>query len=427
MNKSYENINDFINACHEELSIKKLIVDLGFVKESDFRGDFLSCIFHQGDNTPSLQVTDNFFKCYACGAKGDIFKFIQLHLGMNFMESVRYLADFLNVKVADMKYKYDDKLAELASRWDKFVSAMNKLDPKLAMQLRRDFYPETIGYDDYEGMVVLPITSKSGAVLGFTKRRIDEIHTQRNWVKPEGGFTHPKWKHSSLNDSLINLCHNLYNLASANAEIHKKNEVIITEGPKDVIAYKRIGIGQVVCSCGTSNASNAFEALLPIGRIVLSMDGDSAGKKSAANTILYLASIFNIKNVDVVMLTEGKDPYDISPEELTAAYNNTIPALKFYVAYCIDDPSGIYELYNVLKENNEYNCAPLIKEVCLAHNFSVPETESWIKPIKKPVPSTTMTEKERLIKIINGEDVLGFKISIDKAKRILKLKYGYEC
>ena len=90
MNQVYDNISDFMEAVHEEVNLKETVIDMGLISRDAFRKtQFCSCIFHQGDNTPSLQVTDKFFKCYACGtAKGDLIKFIQLYYNIDFMEAV---------------------------------------------------------------------------------------------------------------------------------------------------------------------------------------------------------------------------------------------------------------------------------------------------------------------------------------------------
>lgn len=423
MKKNYPTVEEFKTAVHEELELKQLVLDMDLVKKEDFRGDFISCIFHEGDNTPSLQITDHYFRCYACGAKGDIFKFIELKFNMTFLEAVKHLAQFLGITIENMNLQYDGKIERLAREWEAFQKNMSNLDPALALSLRRDFFPEIIGYDPVEKMTVLALTSKTGAVLGFTKRRIDKLHRECGWMKGDK-FTRPKWKHSSLDDSLLGLCHNIFNLYQANLEMKKKDEVVITEGPKDVIAYKRINVQNAICVCGTSNSNNTFDSILPIGRIVLSMDGDTEGKKATASTIMYLAKVFDIRKVFVVVLPEGKDPYDITSDELQAAYNNPVQAANFFVAYNRENSQNVADLYNTLQEFNVYNCPFLMKAICKEMSMTVSEAESWIKPKKKL--SDPDGEKEKLIAIARGEDVPVGGIDPRKAKRILELKYGWK-
>ena len=60
MKSYYESINEFVEDVKNEVSLKETLLSLGIVKEEDFiRRDFIQCIFHDGDNDPSLQITDN--------------------------------------------------------------------------------------------------------------------------------------------------------------------------------------------------------------------------------------------------------------------------------------------------------------------------------------------------------------------------------
>lgn len=57
MNSEYTNINKFVDDVHEQISLKNTIIAMGIIKEKNFTlNGFTNCIFHSGDNTPSLQV-----------------------------------------------------------------------------------------------------------------------------------------------------------------------------------------------------------------------------------------------------------------------------------------------------------------------------------------------------------------------------------
>lgn len=51
------------------------------------RSGFARCPFHLGDNTPSLKVYPKDFNCFACGANGDIFTFVQKMDNLTFKEA----------------------------------------------------------------------------------------------------------------------------------------------------------------------------------------------------------------------------------------------------------------------------------------------------------------------------------------------------
>lgn len=55
------------------------------------RAGFVQCPFHTGDRQASLKIYKKDFNCYACGANGDVFTFVQLMEKVNFKEAFRIL------------------------------------------------------------------------------------------------------------------------------------------------------------------------------------------------------------------------------------------------------------------------------------------------------------------------------------------------
>ena len=51
----------------------------------------IQCPFHRGDRTPSLKVYAKDYHCFACGAHGDIFKFVQNMDGLSFKDAFESL------------------------------------------------------------------------------------------------------------------------------------------------------------------------------------------------------------------------------------------------------------------------------------------------------------------------------------------------
>lgn len=423
MKREYKEMQDFIDDVHGELSIKEVLIDMGILSKNDFRGEFINCLFHDEDNTPSLQVSEHFWKCYGCNLKGDLFAFLMNYWNTDFVDAVKKLADFLNINIAGIKWKFDGKTNKLKEEWEGYLKAMDEA-PQDIQKLKRDYFPEEVGYDPKINYLVLALTSKTGAILGFTKRRIGDEDKTLN------GYNRPKWKHSSLQDSLIGQCHNMYNLHYASPEIRKKKKVIICEGPKDVIAYKRINKNYVVCVCGTSNSNNIWDLIFPVKNIILSMDLDAAGIDATIKTLIHLAPIFDIKNVESVILPKGQDPYDVVTNDGDSAlndfYERRIPAVEFLIKNGeLNDVKDLYEA------TAEYNKVYVMKTICKIKGFSITEAESWLfntkntdVKITKSYSDEKMSEKEQLLAIVNCEDVDVPLIPIEKAKRILALKYG---
>lgn len=55
------------------------------------RAGFIRCPFHTGDDHASLKIYDRDFHCFACGANGDIFTFVQKMEHVSFREAFQFL------------------------------------------------------------------------------------------------------------------------------------------------------------------------------------------------------------------------------------------------------------------------------------------------------------------------------------------------
>lgn len=64
---------------------------------SEFKG---LCPFHR-EKTPSFHVVPKkkMFKCFGCGAGGDVFKFFMDWKGMKFMDAVRHVANLSGQRI----------------------------------------------------------------------------------------------------------------------------------------------------------------------------------------------------------------------------------------------------------------------------------------------------------------------------------------
>jgi DNA primase len=80
------------------------------------------CPFHN-DSKPSLNVSESkqIFKCFACGAGGDAFKFLMLRENMSFPEAVRFLAERAGVMLPQARQatqgEFDRNEMEAVNSW----------------------------------------------------------------------------------------------------------------------------------------------------------------------------------------------------------------------------------------------------------------------------------------------------------------------
>lgn len=71
------------------------------------RNGFCHCPFHTGDRTPSLKIYERDYYCYACGANGDIFTFVQNMDNLTFKEVFKLLGGLYEEQSFSSKYKID--------------------------------------------------------------------------------------------------------------------------------------------------------------------------------------------------------------------------------------------------------------------------------------------------------------------------------
>ena len=91
--------DSFIDQVRNSISIVDLVG--GYVRLKKKGKDFAAlCPFHT-EKTPSFLVSESkqIFKCFGCGAGGDIFKFIMLMDNMTFPESIHHLAESQGIPV----------------------------------------------------------------------------------------------------------------------------------------------------------------------------------------------------------------------------------------------------------------------------------------------------------------------------------------
>ena len=66
------------------------------------RAGMCCCPFHK-EKTPSCKIYKDGFKCFACGATGDIFKFVQLYEGCSFKDAFLKLGGEYEKKTNEQK------------------------------------------------------------------------------------------------------------------------------------------------------------------------------------------------------------------------------------------------------------------------------------------------------------------------------------
>jgi DNA primase len=286
------------------------------------------CPIHGGDNATAFSwVKDRgYFRCFTrhCERDGaDIFDFVQKYKKCTLRQARKIVADIV------ITGKYDNVsnqklLAETEfERYIKNNAKKNKefqvIDPSCLSRLKEDVYlisrgfskevvdEFSIGYCDspksvYYGRVCVPVFHHSGSLVGFTARVTNEEYKEKKQAK---------WFHTpGLPKGQM-----LFNLDKAKEYIKKSNQVVLVEGPLDVLKFWMTGIYNV-CAVLGSDLSGPQRSLLlenDCYDIILAFDNDAAGIDSTNKAI---ASCSNYFRMSQYKLPKGRDIGDLETNEI---------------------------------------------------------------------------------------------------------------
>ena len=310
------------------------------------------CPFH-ADHKPSLYVNPikQIFKCFACGAGGDVFKFVQLRENVSFPDAVERLAQRAGIRLEPLKRgrragardevgrKYvaranawaqklwqnnlcDEQkgakarqyieqrqistesakawgLGFAAERWDDLVEKARvanipeKVLVDAGLAVSRE--TETGGvYDKFRNRLMFPIFDVTGRAVGFGGRTLGENDAKYM---------------NSPTTVLFDKSTSVYGLDKARHEIVSSGTAVFVVGYSVVFMAHHFGWRHVVATLGTSFTGGHARVLRRYARrIVLVFDSDTAGVEAANRALeVCLAERIDIK---LAFVGEGKDPCD---------------------------------------------------------------------------------------------------------------------
>lgn len=316
------------------------------------------CPFHD-DRHPSLYVSPSkqIYKCFACGAGGDVFAFVMNYHRMSFPEALRYLADRAGIRLPAGTWKSADgnqsedlrqrllKANALAAaffqgllrhsehgrvareylarrnispqmiaafgigyapdRWDGLaLTAAEKgwsvtdLEA-VGLLVRRDQVPGSASsgyYDRFRHRLMFPICDVLGRPIAFGGRKLREEDEPKYLNSPES--------------PLFSKAGTLYGLHLARKAILESRTAVVVEGYTDVIACHQHGLQNVVATLGTAlTAQHAAQLRRYCDRVILVYDADEAGVRAADRAV----EVFLNEGLDVLIaiLPGQQDPADL--------------------------------------------------------------------------------------------------------------------
>jgi DNA primase len=349
------------------------------------------CPFH-AEKTPSFHVHEQrqFFHCFGCGEKGDVFHFLQMIEGRSFTEVLRDLAHQAGVDLPEATLTPAERKAaqEAESERERMLRAMEEatrfyeaqlgspagaaaraylekrgISKATAERFRLGYAPaawdalgkqlaaarvpqataERLGligsndrghYDFFRDRIMLPVLDRQKRPIGFSSRLLDPDAKERKYVNsPDSPLFHKK--------------DNLYGLHAALEPIRRSGTAIVVEGNFDVLSLHEAGVEEAVAPMGTALTVEQIKLLGRMSKhIVVVFDGDSAGQRAAEKAVpvaVEAGLFFAEADADgrVAEMPLGVDPDDFvrkqGAEAFRALVEHARPMLDHLIQRASDD------------------------------------------------------------------------------------------
>ncbi len=299
------------------------------------------CPFHD-DHSPSMSISTSkqIYKCFSCGAAGNVFTFVENYENVSFIEAVRIVAEKIGYNLTGsikkevvLKYQKEYDLMELVNKFYE-----NNLNTKSGITAKEYLYKrglkdkditdfriglapdtntlevllskknysldtlESLGlinrgdnkvYDTFRGRITFPLCDELGHIIGYSARiyrgeaLAKYINTKETYLYKKGNF--------------------LYNYHLAKEEAKRRGYLILVEGQMDAIRLYINGVKNVCALMGTALTKEQINLIKKLrGYVILALDGDEAGKTATLKNgdILIKCGI----PVKVVRISLKKDP-----------------------------------------------------------------------------------------------------------------------
>ena len=359
-----------IEQVREANDVVDVVSDYVQLKRSG-RNFFGRCPFHN-EKTPSFSVSPDkqIYHCFGCGAGGNVINFIMEHERLDFISSVKLLADRVNIHIETdpgEPRKKDDRASiynmhEIACRV--FERQLNDTSAKPAKDylLNRGLSEETLKtfrvgfapdnwdtvtlevmklglsqdvlthsgllmvkngggyYDRFRNRIMFPIMDINGKVQAFGGRIFGEADGAKYMNSPESPIYHKG--------------RTLFGLNQCRDEIRSSRTAILVEGYMDLIRLYQEGFQNVVAGTGTAFTPEQAGLIKRFAdKVLVCYDGDGAGQKAAQKAGLTLLD----KGLDVriIQIPNGEDPDSFFDEKDAKAFQKLIGSALDFMTFVL--------------------------------------------------------------------------------------------
>ncbi len=317
------------------------------------KGKSIKCVcpFHD-DHNPSMSIspTKQIYKCFSCGAAGNVFTFVQNFEQVTYFEAVKRVAEISHLPfnfevvrdrqtVNPQTKKYYNLMKEASdyAAYQLFLPENKEyldylysrsISDELIKKFKIGFLPkgeklsqfllakgydietmlnlnlitkvEDYNYNVFSNRLTFPISDEWGNIVGFSARSL--LADQAKYIN---SATTPIYQKSQL----------VYNYQQARPFCQKQKQVIVCEGIMDVIAFAKVGIYNVVATLGTACTMEQLKKIRQLSpNICICYDGDKAGQAATYK----LGKLAATANIPLAILDNETD---LDPDDIIKEYS----------------------------------------------------------------------------------------------------------
>jgi DNA primase len=378
--------NEDVEKITTQLNIVDVIGEYVDLKKtgSNYKG---LCPFHK-DTNPSFMVSTSksIYKCFVCGAGGNVIKFYMEYNKLTYGEAVFELSKKNNLDITPISGNFSEEknkryyeilnealsffkanifsnsgreaLSYLNNRGMKpdFITenslgyALNSWNSLQEHLVEKGYEPEVLVklgliksgekgyYDVFRDRIIYPIYSPSGNVIAFGGRTMSDRKDMAKYLNsPETPVFH-KGK-------------NLYGIKNKGSGIRRKNYALLMEGYMDVLAAHSYGFDVAIAPLGTAFSEEQAQLLKRYTtNVIIAFDMDNPGRVASEKAALVLKKYgFNIR---VLELQNAKDPDEFlnkyGKSEFLKSVKNSKEIFDFLYDYYVKE----YDLTNFMAKQN---------------------------------------------------------------------------
>ncbi len=388
-------MNSPVEQIKERLSIEEVVSS--YIKLDRAGANFKAkCPFHN-EKTPSffVSVDRGTYYCFGCGAKGDVFSFVEEFEGLDFKGALKILAERAGVTLTTFNKEKEgekERLYRIMEEATKFFEKNFADNPEVIKYLKgrgledksikdfrigfvkndwrllythlksKNFTDKEIElaglakktekgmYDRFRGRIIFPISDSSGRIIAFSGRIFEDDGKSAKYLNSPDT---PIFSKSAV----------LYGLDKAKESIRKNNFSILVEGQMDLVLSHQAGFRNTVATSGTAlsdstvSKENVVSNLGLLRRlslnIVLSFDADKAGF-NAVTRAGKIALSFGM-DVKVVAMPEGIDPADLISKNGVDEWRKAVRESKHIIEFLLNKVLNTYkeDMHKVGREIKE--------------------------------------------------------------------------